>query len=184
MAAVRWTFCLEEPLVHFVTLFFALFFTLLSRWIEENIAIWRIVNCIKPINAASKASSADTTSSLLIISSLYLANIFALYISCQLSLVLLFMRGEYIMLITRWKQYSFHTQSSTALSVQKQDHFQCLQRTGRIRNRSSLKLDLIFSVLEFVPLTVLEFVRFPGFRVNERPNRTNWWMDPNSSGPV
>ena len=78
------------------------------------------------------------------------------------------------MLITRWKQYSFHTQSSTALSVQKQDHFQCLQRTGRIRNRSSLKLDLIFSVLEFVPLTVLEFVRFPGFRVNERPNRTNW----------
>ena len=77
------------------------------------------INCIKPINAASKASSADATSSLLIMSSLYLANIFALYISCQLSLVSLFMRSEYFMLVTWWRQYSFHTISSTALSVQK-----------------------------------------------------------------
>ena len=61
-------------------------FLLFSRWIEEKITIWRIVNCMKPINGASKASSANPTSSLLI-SSLYLANIFALYISCQLSLV-------------------------------------------------------------------------------------------------
>ena len=61
-------------------------FLLFSRWIEEKITIWRIVNCMKPINAAS---SADATSSLLIISSLYLSNIFALYISCQLSLVFL-----------------------------------------------------------------------------------------------
>ena len=165
-----------EPLFFFANEYF----TLLSRWIEEKIAIWRIVNCIKPINAASKASSADATSSLLIISFLYHANIFALYIS----LVLLFTRGEYFMLVTRWRQYSFHTQSSTALFVQKQDRFQCLHGTGRIRNRSGLKLDLIFSVLQFVRLTVLEFVRFLGFRVNARPNRTNWWTVPNSSGPV
>ena len=47
-----------------------------------------------------------------------------------------------------------------------------------------LKLDMIFSVLQFVRLTVLEFVRFRGFRVNARPNRRNWWTVPNYSGPV
>ena len=91
---------------------------------------------------------------------------------CRLTFfrVLLFM----FMLVKRWRRYSFHAQSSTALSVQKQDRFQCLHGTGRIRNRSGLKLDLFFLVLQFVRLTILEFVRFRGFRVNARPNRTNW----------
>ena len=130
-------------------------------------------NCFQEIRGAdSYWTKTDATSTLLIIPSLYLANIFTLYISCQLSLVLLFIRGEYFMLVTRWRQYSFHTQSSTAPSMQKQDSFQCLHGTERIWNHSGLKLDLIFLVLQFVWLTVLEFV---WFHVKARPNCTNWW---------
>ena len=178
MDAVRWKFCLEEPLVHFVTLFLANeYFTLLSRWIESIV----LSQSMLPVTQVALMPLVP----FLIISSLYLANIFALlYILPTIACFIVYEGWIHHVNNTMEAIFFSYTQSSTALSVQKQDHFQCLQRTGRIRNRSSLKLDLIFSVLEFVPLTVLEFVRFPGFRVNERPNRTNWWMDPNSSGPV
>ena len=71
MAAVRWTFCLEEPLVHFVTLFLANeYFTLLSRWIESIV----LSQSMLPVTQVALMPLVP----FLIISSLYLANIFAL----------------------------------------------------------------------------------------------------------
>ena len=102
MAAVRWTFCLEEPLVHFVTLFFANeYFTLLSR----TTMLWTTF-FVKGTEIAGEINEKIASISLLlIISSLYFANIF--YISCQLSLVLLFMRGEYFIVINTMEAIFF-----------------------------------------------------------------------------